>query len=161
MAMQTLVVHMFDLAWTQQALHLACQRARESRAEVCLLRLIPVRYARWLGTEFASQTAIGLMYADLAEHIATVEDYGFHLNIHHMFSMTVDEALLQAAQHLNAVAVFTQPQQSVLPYWGWLQARRLEKMLKAQGCELCLLDSTPKGISDKPHFAQAAKNKES
>lgn len=140
-SMKTMMVHMLDRAWTQEALHYACQRARESGAEVALLRLVPTRHARWLGTEFAYRPLTLSAYGDIGEHVATAEDYGFRLKLYHMSSLSTDEALIQAAEQFNAGVIVTRLEPSFVPYWNWFQTRRLEKLLRAQGCELCLLDS--------------------
>ncbi len=134
------MVHMLDRAWTQEALHYACLRARESGADVALLRLVPTRSARWLGTEFSYRPLTVSGYDDLSEHLATAEDYGFQLELYHMTSLSTDEALIQAAEQFNAGVIMTRPERSLVPYWNWFQTRRLEKLLRARGCELCLLD---------------------
>lgn len=139
---------MLDRAWTQQALHCACVWARKSGADVALLRLVPARHARLLGTEFAYRPLTLSAYGDVSEHLATAEDYGFQLKLYHMTSLSTDEALIQAAAEFNAAVLFTRLDRSFVPYWNWFQTRRLEKLLRAQGCALCLLDTCSQTTCD-------------
>lgn len=128
--MNTIIVHMGENSWTGQALHLACALARNTGAEIALLRLIPVQHMRWVGTDMVNNDVTSEEYELLRGYAATAEDYGVTMALTNMqYQSGLGEALADAADNLNASVVFAALPESTIPYWHQLQTWLLERRL--------------------------------
>ncbi len=141
--MKTILVQMSEPSWTMQALHLACALARNNVAHIILLRLMPVAHPSYLGTAFGNSLPTDDERHAIAEYAATAEDYGVELSIQPMQCATTLDALVDAADQVNAAVVFAHLRQSWLPYWHKFQIWNLKRQLSAAGRQLFMLDSTP------------------
>lgn len=126
--MQTILVHMANLKWTTQALHLACALARNDQARVVLLRLIEVQHVRTLGTDYANVPFTPQEYTNLVEYNATAEDYGVDISVAQIQCAYPLEAVINAAQQLNADMVFVHVPDSRIPLLKKLRLWQLERM---------------------------------
>ncbi len=127
--MSTVLVQFSDYRWTLRALHLACALARNQRTDLTLIRMIPVRNIGLLGNQIASVPLTSKEYRAIREYEATAEDYGVSINNRSMQYVTLADALVEAADHVNAFSVFADLPQSSIPYWSkfthWNMQRRL------------------------------------
>jgi hypothetical protein len=139
--------------WTQKALHAACRQARQTGAELALVKMIPVQQPGWLGTELGYLNYSASDQADLANYEAIIEDYGVSFTAHLFQYMTLINGLIQAAEAVKAEVVFADVPVSRLPYWSRLQhwwlrrglvsrGRRLIEARFSGGCESTAPDST-------------------
>src|SRR5262245_49691972 len=104
--MYTILVQKADDNWTMQALHLACAMARNTGAEVALLRLMQVQHLSYLGTPFGNNPPTHQEQNRLKEYALTAEDYGVELTLHSMQCTTLLDAVVEAAEYLDARVVF-------------------------------------------------------
>jgi hypothetical protein len=137
--MNTILVHMADPHWTERALHFACAMAWEHNARLVLLRLLPVPYPGWLGTDLGEYSPTGHNAALLARYAALAKDYGVDFTIQPMQYITLEGALVDAADLCDALVVVAQPHTSIIPYWGKLRWWSLERRLAAQKRQLYTL----------------------
>jgi len=138
--MYTLLVQMADEQWTMSALHLACALARNVGGKVVLLRLMQVQHPSYLGTAFGDRSPSETEYHDLKEYAATAEDYGLQLTVQPMQCATTLDAVADAAEQLDAFAVFAHVPESRIPYWRQFQIWNIERRLNAQNRQLFTLD---------------------
>ena len=73
--MKTILVQMSEKQWTMPALHLACALARNTQAQIILLRLMTLAHPSYLGSEFGFSIPTSQECEDIAEYKATAEDY--------------------------------------------------------------------------------------
>lgn len=138
--MQTILVQMADKRWTTQALHLACALARNNQAQLVLLRLMQVEHISYLGSNFGEVAPTHAEYNDLQEYHATAEDYGVDLTLTQMQCIEPFEAVVEAAEHLDANVVFARVLPSRIPYLHRLRLWWLEKRFAAEKRQLYTLD---------------------
>jgi hypothetical protein len=138
--MKTILVQMSDRRWTMPALHLACALARDTDADIILLRLMHVEHAAYLGTQFGYHTPTPQERDDIAEYKATAEDYGTLLTIQLMQCLSPLEGLVDAANQLDADAVFAYVPKSWIPYWQTLQKWILQHRLSTANRQIFMLD---------------------
>lgn len=140
--METILVQMSEKSWTMQALHLACALARNYSTTVTLLRLMSVGHPSYLGTDFGKILPTYYELDDLSEYAATAEDYGVELTIRSMQCVTTLDALVDAADQVNAGMVFAHIHKSWIPYWSAFQTWNLKRRLSAARHLLFTLDNT-------------------
>lgn len=147
--MKTILVQLSARPWTMQALHLACALARNTEAEVILLRLMQVRHPSYLGTEFGYASPTRQEAADLADYGATAEDYGVSLALREMQCVTALNAVADAAEQTGSEIVFAHVPPSRIPYWRRYQIWSLEHRLSTGRRQLFTLDKPVSGV-DQP-----------
>ncbi len=135
--MNTVMVHIADHQWTIQAMHIASSLARNTRSQLVLLHLIPVSNVALLGSDVVSKTPDLCEYDRIDDYASIAEDYGVQITLQPMQYDSQSDALVQAAEHVNAKAVFT-------PAFGstpWAKARgwMLKRQLALQGRALYTL----------------------
>jgi sugar phosphate isomerase/epimerase len=138
--MYTLLVQMADEQWTMSALHLACALARSVDGKVVLLRLMQVRHPSYLGTEFGDKSPDEREYQNLKEYAATAEDYGLQLVVQPMQCATSLDAVVDAAEQLDAFVVFAHVPETRFAYWRRFQIWNMERRLHSQHRQLFMLD---------------------
>jgi hypothetical protein len=138
--MVTILVQMAEEKWTMEAMHLACAVARGSGTQVALLRLIQVQHPSYLGTSFGNKPPDERDYHRLNEYAATAEDYGIALGIHSMQCLSAMDALVDAADQLEAVILFAHVAPSRIGYWRRFQVWNLGRRLAQIHCQLFTLD---------------------
>jgi hypothetical protein len=138
--MEPILVQMATDEWTMQALHLACAIARNNDTQVALLRLIQLEHASYLGTCMGDRQPNHDEYQRLREYAATAEDYGIELTVQSMQCLTLLDAVVQAAEQLNAQLVFAHVADSRIPYWHQAQVWNLERRLHSEGRQLFTLE---------------------
>jgi hypothetical protein len=138
--MKTILVQMSDKSWTTQAIHLACALARHNEAEVVLLRLIQVRHPGLLGTNLGDREMTSRELQDLSAYDATARDYAIGLSVRQMQCATALDALVDAADQIDADVVFAHIDKSYLPFWRRFQIWALERRLAASHRQLFTLD---------------------
>ena len=146
--MKTILVQMSNRHWTMPALHLACALARNTNANVVLLQLMPVRHAAYLGTAFGLTTPTTQEYRDIDEYRATAEDYGVDMIIQPMQCLDTWDALIQAAQSLEADAVFADIPESWMPFWQKFQTWWLRRRLTPR--QLFVIDKLTQSVDRLP-----------
>jgi hypothetical protein len=137
--MKNILVQMADRRWTMAALHLACGLARQHVTSVTLLRLISVPHPGWLGVYEVLSS--GQESRDLQEYRFTAEDYAVSVVIHSMQYVTLKEAVVQAADFLDADTVFAKFPRSFIPGWYNFQRHSMEQQLRARQRRLYMLDT--------------------
>lgn len=134
------MIQMRDRAWTLQALHLACGEARNGDTKLVLLRFVPVTYLRWTGKgenmELSREER-----DDLDEYCQTAEDYGVDLDFYQRQVHTLDSAIPETAEMIEASVVFANLPHSKIRPWRAFQMHQLEHRLKEQHCQLHTLES--------------------
>ena len=140
--MNTILVQMSQRQWTLSAVHLACALARNHKAKIILLQLIPVAHPSYLGTQFGNTQPLPRDddYADTYRAIA--QDYGTRFTIQPMQCLTPLEALVDAAHQLEVDAVFAHVPTSRIPYWQAFQTWVLQRRFSAAHRELFMPDQS-------------------
>ena len=134
--MKTIMVQMADEQWTKQAMHLASSLARNIDGKIALLRLVLANNPGLLGWGIAPPTAEE--QRQMEEYAAIAEDYGVEFCVQPMQYISVDGALAQAAELLNASILFAYITQSMIPFWTKFRLWRLLRQL--DNCHLYTLD---------------------
>jgi hypothetical protein len=137
---KTILVQLSDHQWTMPAVHLASALARTMNAKIILLHLMPVPQPSYLGTPFGYTTPTQQQYADIDEYAATAEDYGIEISLQIMQCITPLEALYDAAEQLQADAVFAYVPESRIPYWQRIRKWMLQRRVAKGHRQLFLLD---------------------
>jgi hypothetical protein len=114
--------------------------AWEHSARLVLLRLVPVNHPGWLGTELGDPFPTERDSDALQAYAAIAEDYGIDFAIQPMQYITLEGALVDAADLFDALAVFARPLKSAVPYWDKLRWWSLERRLVAHKRQLCTLN---------------------
>ena len=127
-----IMVQIADLEWTREALHRACILAREKRAEIVLLKMLPVQHTSWLGTEFGAMDLSERARSEIYDYAATAEDYGVQCSAQVFQYITLAEALSEAAEYVEADIVFATLPRTLIPYWREFQLRNLRNRLTRQ-----------------------------
>jgi hypothetical protein len=137
-----ILVQLSDHQWTMPVLHLASALARTTNAKIILLYLTPVAHPSYLGTPFGHTPTPPTLqqYADIDNYAATAEDYGIEISLQIMQCITPLEALLDAAEQLQADAVFAYVPESRIPYWQRFQKWRLQRRVAKTNRQLFILD---------------------
>lgn len=138
--MKTILLQMSDAAWTQRVLHLACAMARTQGGEIVLVRFINVPHPSYLGTAFGNVPPTGDECQMLNECTVTAEDYGVVLSVRTMQCINTLDALVDAAEQLDADVVFAKLPQNRFPYQQAFQRWNLRRRLARTLCELFTLD---------------------
>ena len=138
--MVTILVQMAEEKWTMEAMHLACALARGTGAQVALLRLIQVQHPSYLGTSFGNKPPDAHEYRRLNEYAATAEDYGITLDVHSMQCLSTTDAVVDAAEQLEAVILFAHVAPSRIGYWRRFRVWNLGRRLAAKHCQMFTLD---------------------
>lgn len=124
-----IMVQIADGEWTMDALHRACRLGHTMPTHIALVKMIPVQHTSWLGTELGNRNYTERDLRDLINYEATIEDYGIEFSSTIFQYSELDEAILQAADTLNASIVFATLPKSVIPYWRNLQLHHLRRRL--------------------------------
>jgi hypothetical protein len=145
--MYTILVQKADDNWTMQALHLACAMARNTGANVALLRLTQVQHLSYLGTPFGNNPPDHEEQNRLKEYTLTAEDYGVELTHYSMQCTTPLDAVVEAAEQIEARVVFAQVPASRISYWRRFQLWSVKRRMHAGCRELYTLDQ-PIGVQE-------------
>jgi hypothetical protein len=147
---RTIMVQAADHAWTLDALHCACQKARRSAAVIVLVSMIPVQHTAWLGTELGNRNFSPQDRRNLEDYESTILDYGLEHKIIRFQYVDFVDALADAADQYDAQIIFAKPPQSLIPVWRrfelWLLNRRLsgcQRQLIAQPAQLASVEMAP------------------
>ncbi len=136
MSMQTLMVQIADRQWTLEALHRACPLAFEEHGAIALVKMVPVQHLGWLGTEFGGMNFTDRERAELRDYEATIEDCGVAFSSVVFQYATLADAIVQAAEYVEASVVFATLPKSIIPYWRQFQLGRLRNSLARHGRQL-------------------------
>lgn len=135
--MTTIMVQLSDEQWTLEAMHLASALARNVSGEVVLLYLALAPNPGLLGwgitpPTFAEERQIN-------SYAAVAEDYGVAFRVQPIQYVSLVDALIQAAQQLNATVLFAHITSSTIPLWRRFQLWSLKHQLG--DCQLYTLDT--------------------
>ena len=122
---QTIMVQIGDHQWNNKVLDYVCSLARRNNSKLALVKMIPVQHLGWLGTEWGNLSLTNEDRAELSDCVATAEDYGVEYSIHYFQYMTFSDALLEAAEHVNAPVVFATLPKYLLTWWKRYRANNL------------------------------------
>jgi len=146
--MNTVLVQNADREWTMKAMHLACAVARNTGSSLVLLHLIPVKNPGLLGSPVGLDSLSRLEEANLKEYGMIAEDYGVKLVLQPMQYLSLIEALVQAAENVNAHAIFARLPEHSFQFWNRFQRWSLRRQLR---CPLYTLDpSEPVRVQPLP-----------
>jgi len=151
--MPTIMVQMAHHDWTLQALHLACAMSRNYKADVTLVRMLPVQHIGWLGTDYAHTPPTPEEYRHLQQYQATAHDYGVELSVIPMQYISLKEALVDAANELDAMAVFATLPRSGVSYWRKFQSWDMQRHLAAHHRMLYTLEQPSTNVERVPSIA--------
>jgi hypothetical protein len=129
---QTILIAIGNSAWTLEALHQACKLARQTGAEIALVKMAAVQHLSWLSTSFGDVPLTSKENAEIEEYKATLEDYGIPYQVVKFQYATLTDALEQAACYVNAQIVFAALPQSIIPGWQRFQYWRLRERLASR-----------------------------
>jgi hypothetical protein len=142
MSTQIIMVQIADRPWTVDAIHSACKLARQINGQLVLMSMIPVQHLSYLGTEFGYLNVTDAMRSAMHEYASTAEDYGVPFSTQRFQYVTLLEAIVQAANEVNAQLVFATLPQSIIPYWRKFQQTRLRHQLQHHHRVLIDLEQT-------------------
>lgn len=126
--------------WTTRALHLACAMARSNGGEVTVLKMVPAGHPALLGSPEGSRRATREEIAALAELAATAEKYDVAASVTLCQFASYTRALVDAAEQLEARALFATLPASHVPFWARFQRWRVETLLRRHDCRLYLVE---------------------
>jgi hypothetical protein len=124
-----IMVQIADREWTMDALHRACRLGRTMPTHIALVKMIPAQHVSWLGTELGNRSFSEQDQREIINYETTIEDYGIEFSSTVFQYSELDEAILQAADMLNASIVFATLPKGIIPYWRNLQLHRLRRRL--------------------------------
>jgi uncharacterized protein YjbI with pentapeptide repeats len=124
-----IMVQIADREWTMDALYRACRLGRTMPTHIALVKMIPVQHMGWMGTELGNQNYSEQDLREIVNYEATIEDYGIEFSSTVFQYSDLDEAILQAADMLNASIVFATLPKSVIPFWRNWQLQNLRRRL--------------------------------
>ena len=130
MNVQTILVAVAAHEWTLEALHRACRLARQTGAQIALVRMVQVQHVEWLGTEFGYTEMSYQDRLNINEYRATLEDYGIPYRLINFQYATFNEALEQVADQADAQIVFAAVPKSLIPHWHRFQSWRLRQRME-------------------------------
>jgi hypothetical protein len=148
--MDIILVQLSNRSWTMPAVHLACALARNTHAKVILLQLIAVDHPIHLGTGSASALPTADEQAAVENYAATAEDYGIEMTLQPMYYSTVLDAVVQAANDVNADAVFAHVPDSRIPLWHRFRTWMLERRLAASHRQLFVIERPDQTVDRLP-----------
>ena len=125
----TIIVILGEPEWTKRALHLSAALAREWRAAVTLVKMLPVAHLEYLGAGVGETL---LSYKDschLHDCAVTVESYGVATDLRLFQYSDFVGGVLSAAEQLGAAAVFAPAPAGWLPGLGRLRGWWLRRSL--------------------------------
>ena len=147
MEQQTVLVCIADQPWTLNALHLACALALNNGFPLALVKMLPVRHLSWLGTDLGYENFGEQDYIELKDYQEVAEDYGVLIVPHYFQFVTLSDAIVDAAEHVNAREVFATLPRSAIHYWRKYQLWSLAQQLQRQQRRLHTLEH-PSGLTD-------------
>ncbi|MCI0399146.1 MAG: hypothetical protein L0332_25860 [Chloroflexi bacterium] len=115
--------------WTLQALHLACALVRNQGGEIVLVKMVPVRHPAMLGTAAGYLDFTDQEEQAIRDFAATAEDYNVPFSITLCQYASYSNAVLSAAEQLQARIIFAPPPRSVIPLWSVVQQWWLKQSL--------------------------------
>ena len=130
-----IMVQIADRAWTLEALHCAGVMAREKSAKIALVKMIPVQHVGWLGTDFGNLNLSEQEQHDIADYQTTLEDYGVEAKLCLFQYATLADALVQAAEYVEAQVVFATLPASIIPFWHSYQLHDMRRHFAHDGRE--------------------------
>lgn len=136
MAAQTIMVVVAERMWTAKALRAACALARETRASIALIALIPAQRLSWLGTDLPYRQLPSQFQCDLRDYTLIAEGYDVPFNLYVMQYTDLVSAIAEAAGAVGAQTVCAHLPQRLIPRWSALQAKRLRRHLAQMDCAL-------------------------
>jgi hypothetical protein len=148
--MKTVLVQIADQQWTMQAMHLACALARNTKGSVVLLRMMRVRAPYLLGSQLGIASPTDPEMAAITEYSMVAEDYGVKIVLQPMQYESFNIALVQAAEHFNATAIFASLPENPILVWKRLQLWNMRRQLNARKCQLFTLTQSDHTASDQP-----------
>jgi hypothetical protein len=154
--MYTILVQMAEEKWTMEAMHLACALAHSTGAQVALLRLVQVQHPSYLGTSFGDKPPDKAEYQRLKEYAATAEDYGAELIVYWMQCISSLDAMVQAAENLDATIVFARVKPTWLTFWHKFQVWNLKRMLMTNRRQVFTLDEPTSSMEWTPSITVKA-----
>lgn len=126
--------------WTAKAFHLACAMARSNGGRVTLVKMVAVGHPALLGSPEGSRYLDHKEMAALTELAATADRYGVPVQITVCQFASYAHALVDAAEQLDAAAVFASLPASHIPFWSRFQQWRVERSLARGGRTLHTLE---------------------
>jgi len=145
MKTKTIMVQSADRQWTLAALHFACALARNTGAEIAMVKMTPVQHLGWLGTDFGNNNMLQQDHIDLRDFEETAEDYGVPVSAHVFQYATLLEAIADAAAYVNAEIVFARIPDSRLAVRRKVQTWYLRHLLARADRQLYTLEK-PAGV---------------
>lgn len=142
--MKVIAVQMADRAWTTQAMHLACSMARNTGSQVVLLHLMLVNTPHLLGFGLVGDRPSRDEDKMIQEYATIAEDYGVEISLQLMQYSSFMDALVQAAEQLDAAAIFARLPKPSVAVLHKVQLWNVKRQLSAQGRQLYTLEQ-PEG----------------
>lgn len=130
-----------DPVWTLEALHLASALARDTGAEICLVKMIPVDHAFQLGAPYAHWRYSAAECETVQDYLQTLEDYGVSFSCYVYQYVTYTDALVDLCEQLRPQVLFAKPHHHLLSLWNRLELWNLRRRLARRGCLLYTLEA--------------------
>jgi nucleotide-binding universal stress UspA family protein len=127
--MNTILVQLRDEKWTTEALHYACATARETNAEIVLVKFTPVTNPAMLGMAIATHGLSMHEYNALHTYAEIAERYDVTIVFETMQYMTLSDAIVEMANNLDVAMVIAELPESKIPYWHKLAVRSFKHHL--------------------------------
>jgi hypothetical protein len=135
-AMNTIMVQVADKRWTMQAMHLACAIARNTHAKVVLLHLLPVNNVLLLGSSPLMEPTTPEEREAIKDYKSVAADYGVELELMPFQYDSLVDALVQAADDMDASVVFAHLPEGGFQLWNRFQAWSLQQQLQSRKRQL-------------------------
>jgi hypothetical protein len=137
-----IMVQLADAAWTRQAMHLASAMAYRTHAEVVLVRFMAVPHIGLVGEDMGD-AKLSKSEQEIANDCRVIsEEYHVQLHLMNFQFYALTDALVDAAAHIDAQAVFASIPTRLIPYWQRFELWNLRRRLDRIDCELYTLEPT-------------------
>jgi hypothetical protein len=114
--------------------------ARDTNAEITLIRMISVPHIQWLGTDMAYCAPTAEEQRNIQSYAAIASEYGVTLTVNDLPYSTLMDAIADTAEYLDADVVFASIPRSTASYWHRFQVWNLRRRLASQGRQLFTLE---------------------
>ncbi len=128
-----IMVQVADGAWTLEAVKRASEVARRQSAEIVLINLVQVQHLGWLGTDFGYISLSHEVQAAISAYERMLEDEGVRFRSEIFQYVTLTDAIVQAAEQVNANIVFATVPKSIIPFWQRFQLEKVRYQLAEAG----------------------------
>ena len=127
-----ILIPLEEWRWMPEAARAASILARDTGAEIILLRMVPVQHIAWLGTELGDLHSAAYWYLPALQAALTKSGIPYQVR-QFQFTSFVD-GVAQAVELFDASVIFARTPNCPIPFWRQFQNWRLRRLLEQSHC---------------------------